>query len=79
MPAPPGAARDRERRAERTGTFISGPPGAEEEAPAARCRYCREEIYEGETYYRVDGRAVCEGCLDALARDYFRLYKVEGD
>lgn len=49
-----------------------------EEVPAAWCRYCRGEIYPGETYYRVDGKAVCTDCLEELARDYFRLYRVEG-
>ena len=51
---------------------------SQEEAPVAWCGYCGGELYRGETYYRVDGRAVCEDCLEALARDYFRLYRMEG-
>ena len=52
--------------------------GDAQEGPAAWCRFCRGEIYQGEEYYQVDGQAVCTDCLDALARDYFRLYRVEG-
>lgn len=51
---------------------------SQEEPAAAYCRYCRGEIYEGEEYYCVDGGAICENCLDALARDCFRLYRVNG-
>jgi len=28
------------------------------------CDECGEDIYEGETYYRIDGRVFCEGCID---------------
>ena len=53
-----------------------GDPAAEQ--AAAFCRYCRGEIYRGDAYYQVGDAAVCEDCLDALAREYFRLNKVEG-
>ena len=53
------------------------PAGSQDEEPAAWCRYCKGEIYAGEAYYLVDGRAVCTECLDELARDYFRLYRIE--
>lgn len=36
-----------------------------------RCALCRGEIYEGEYYYRLEGRAVCESCLDRFARRHF--------
>ena len=49
-----------------------------EEPAVAVCRYCRGEIYRWESYYRVDGAAVCGDCLDELAREQFRLNKVEG-
>ena len=51
---------------------------SQEEPAAAYCCYCRGEIYEGEEYYCVDGQAVCTDCLDALARDQFRLCRVNG-
>lgn len=54
------------------------PEDSREEPAAACCRYCRGELYQGEEYYLVDGRAVCPDCLDILAREYFRLYRVEG-
>lgn len=60
-----------------TGCGVERTDPAEEPA-AAFCRYCRGEIYRGEAYYRVDGAAVCLDCLDELAREQFRLYRVEG-
>lgn len=54
------------------------PPDGRDERPVAWCRYCRGEIYRGEDYYRVEGRAVCTGCLERLAADYFCLCRIEG-
>lgn len=63
----------------RTGKLTQLPLADSQEEPAAAyCRYCRGEIYEGEEYYCVDGGAICGDCLDALARDCFRLYRVNG-
>jgi hypothetical protein len=36
-----------------------------------RCALCRGSIFPGEDYYRLEGRAVCEDCLDRFARRYF--------
>lgn len=74
-----GYRRKREGADGYTGRVIRSPlADSQEEPAAAHCCYCREEIYEGEEYYCVDGRAVCTDCLDALARDQFRLYRVNG-
>lgn len=54
------------------------PADGPQERPVAWCRYCRGEIYGGEDYYRVDGRAVCLDCLDRLAADYFGLCRITG-
>lgn len=35
------------------------------------CALCGGEIYGGEYYYRLEGRAVCECCLERFARRYF--------
>jgi len=38
---------------------------------AGLCSCCREEIYVGEGYYRIQGEAVCRYCLPEFARRYF--------
>lgn len=35
------------------------------------CSLCGGEIDGGEYYYRLEGRAVCECCLERFARRYF--------
>ena len=35
------------------------------------CALCGGGIYEGEHYYRLEGQAVCEYCLERFARRYF--------
>lgn len=54
------------------------PPRRARESPAACCTQCEGEIYPGEDYYRVDGRAVCTDCLPRFAEHYFRLYRITG-
>ena len=43
-----------------------------------RCGLCRGELYPGDPYFELDGRTVCEDCLDRYARGYFahRLRRV---
>ena len=35
------------------------------------CALCRGEIYRGEYFYELDGRKVCEACLERYARHCF--------
>ena len=35
------------------------------------CSVCMGEIYEGDTYYLIDGRTVCTDCLRDFAERYF--------
>lgn len=35
------------------------------------CGYCGGEIYEGETYYDIDGKSVHADCLSDFASNYF--------
>ena len=43
-----------------------------------RCCLCRGELYPGDPYFELEGRAVCEDCLGRYARGYFahRLRRV---
>ena len=43
-----------------------------------RCFLCAGELYPGDPYFELDGRAVCEDCLGRYARGYFapRLRRV---
>ncbi len=36
-----------------------------------RCSLCAGELYPGDPYFELDGRAVCEDCLGRYARRYF--------
>jgi len=36
-----------------------------------RCSLCAGELYPGDPYFELDGRAVCEDCLGRYARNYF--------
>ena len=35
------------------------------------CALCGGEIYAGEYCYELDGRKICESCLERYARRYF--------
>ena len=38
---------------------------------AAVCDLCGGEIYQGQAYYRINGRTVCRDCLADYAESYF--------
>ena len=40
--------------------------------PAAQCGICQDELYLGQSCYRIEGALICEHCLSAYARAYFR-------
>lgn len=42
------------------------------------CHQCEGEIYEGEDYFRIDGRAVCVDCLSQFAEEYFQPCRITG-
>ena len=44
------------------------------------CALCAGELYPGDPYFELDGRAVCEDCLARYARSYFahRRRRVSG-
>lgn len=45
------------------------PPDYEENA-IYKCSYCERGIYEGDSYYEIENRILCEDCLD----DYYKHY-----
>ena len=36
-----------------------------------KCDLCGGEIYQGQAYYRINGRTVCRDCLADYAESYF--------
>ena len=42
--------------------------------PAEQCHLCRGELYPGDPYFALEGRAVCEYCLGRYARAYFAAH-----
>lgn len=41
--------------------------------PEYYCVVCEDGIYEGDTYYEIDGDTVCEECVDDYVRDVCRM------
>ena len=35
------------------------------------CALCQGELYPGDRYFALDGRKICEACLERYARRYF--------
>lgn len=46
-------------------------PAASEAGAEVRCALCRGPIWPGEPYFHLEGRRVCEACLERYARRYF--------
>lgn len=36
---------------------------------AHHCAYCDQEIYVGDTYYEIEGKAICEECIDYARKE----------
>ena len=47
--------------------------------PVCLCRECRGELYRGDVFYRIEGAAVCEDCLEAFARRWFAPWRTGGE
>lgn len=63
--------------------FFAGQPSIQIKGQM-HCALCRGELYPGEHYYFLEGRRVCETCLERYARQYFssqrrRLPASEGE
>ncbi len=43
------------------------------------CDCCKEDIFEGETIYEIDGETIHEDCLLEYARKYFEDCKEEAE
>ena len=43
---------------------------------AGRCTLCGEEIYAGQTVWRIGGETVCPGCFPAFARMWPAGYEI---
>ena len=47
--------------------------------PVCLCRECRGELYRGDVFWRIEGAAVCEDCLEGFARRYFAPCRTTGE
>lgn len=65
-------------RAKSEGAGGQGRARVEAAPQQLRCGLCRGELYPGDPYFELDGRAICEDCLGRYARGYFahRLRRV---
>ena len=43
---------------------------------AGRCTLCGEEIYAGQTVWRIGGETVCPGCFPEFARMWLAGYEI---
>ena len=48
------------------------------EGVSAVCAQCGGEIYTGESYYHINGQAVCTDCLADYAAQIFAPYLTKG-
>ena len=46
-------------------------PNADEEQPVVFCVKCGEEIYENDSYYRIDNLDLCEDCFVEHVKNKF--------
>ncbi len=42
----------------------SGCPNAPQPIPVYYCADCKGEIYDGDTYYKIEGKRYCADCID---------------
>ena len=63
-----------------TGGWSERTGGAFQAPREERCCLCQGELYPGDPYFELDGRAVCTDCLGRYARRYFapQLRRVGG-
>lgn len=47
--------------------------------PVGACGCCRGELYPGDVFWRIEGRLVCEDCLEAFAQRYFAPCRITGE
>lgn len=67
------------KRGRKTGLIRKTPPLDRQTEPAvAWCDRCLGEIYEGEDYYRIEGRTICVDCLPGLVEEWFRANRITG-
>lgn len=52
--------------------------GKELDVVSAHCHLCDGEIWQGETYYCVNGENVCRHCLADFAAQILAAYRVTG-
>ena len=57
---------------------ISSPADPEQWLPVTVCSLCGGALYDGDTFYAVNGLAVCEDCLPLFAREEYRSFRVTG-
>ena len=51
--------------------IFSSSPGGLSRPRQVLCALCGEELYPGDRYFALDGRKICDRCLEEYARRYF--------
>jgi formylmethanofuran dehydrogenase subunit E len=47
------------------------------ERPVTHCDRCKEDIYKGDAYYRLEAEIICPNCLEDWAEQYQDIAKQE--
>lgn len=50
-------------------------PDPQQCPPAAYCSLCGGELYEGDTYWHINGSKLCAACLGLFAREEFAAHR----
>ena len=48
-------------------------PNAGEDVPVLNCTNCGIEMYEGDEYFPIDDKELCEDCFEEYAKNKFRF------
>ena len=70
--------RERERNIKKSEIFPRRFADRQLQWPVGACSRCRAELYPGDVFWQIEGRLVCEDCLEGFARSYFAPCRTTG-
>lgn len=50
-------------------------PDFQRRCAMTHCSLCDRELYEGDSYWYINGSTVCENCLDTFAKSEFAAHR----
>ena len=44
----------------------------------AYCHYCDRGLYDGDIFYDINSKAICEDCLALFAQEFYSNHRISG-